>query len=117
MEEGFEHTVGDCGRLITRIGNFLFDILILGICICRASQSYIQNDTEMVLLKYNYNHIYYDITQCIFYKDYPVSFSKETGCKTNSVSAEYRKIYFQIYIYQISVVMFEYLCLPVWPSG
>ena len=45
-----------------------------------------------------------------------VSFSKETGCLTNSVSAEYRKIYFQIYIYQIRV-MFEYICLPVWPSG
>ena len=91
-------------------------MLILGICICRASQSYIQNYAEIVLLKYSYNHIYYDRTHCIFYKDYPVSFSKETGCLTNSVSAEYRKIYFHIYIYQIRV-MFEYICLPVWPSG
>ena len=51
-----------------RIGNFYFDILILGICICRASRSYNQNDTEMVLLTYSYNHIYYDITHCIFIK-------------------------------------------------
>ena len=59
-----------------------------------------------------------------FYKDYPVSFSKETGCLTNSVSAEYRKINFQIYIYiyiyiyQIRVIelclnIFVYPCGPV----
>ena len=65
------------------------------------------------------------------YKDYPVSFLKETGCLTNSVSVEYinrnpsttcvcvnnvEKIDFQIYIYQIRV-MFEYICLLAWPSG
>ena len=53
---------------LIRIENFKFDILILGICICRAPRSYNQNDTEMVLLKYSYNHIYYDGTHCIFIK-------------------------------------------------
>ena len=31
-----------------------------------ASRSYNQNDTEMVPLKYIYNHIYYDRTHYIF---------------------------------------------------
>ena len=63
-------------------------------------------DTEMVSVKILY-----------FLKDYPVSFSKETGCLNNSASAEYinrnplttilptcvcvnnvEQIYFQIYM-------------------
>ena len=85
-------------------------------CICRASQSYIQNDTEMVLLKYSYNHIYYDRTHCIFIKIIQSLSQKETGCLTNSVSVEYRKIDFQIYIYirlEVCLSTFVYPCGPV----
>ena len=74
-----------------------------------------QNDTEMILLKYSDNHIYYDITHCIFIKI------------IQSLSQRRRDVWLiqflwniekstSKYIYQIRV-MFEYSCLPVWPSG
>ena len=52
-----------------------------------ASRSYNYNDTETTLLKYSYNHIYCDRTQCIFIKNI-----QSLSQRTNYVLQNYEQL-------------------------
>ena len=80
-----------------------------------ASQSYIQNDNEMVLLKYSYKHIYYDRTHCIFIKIIQ-SLSQRKRDARLILFLRNKEISTSIYIYvrlELCLSTFVYPCGPL----